>query len=101
MRVCVRVCVRAAVAPTEFFTLFNVAVPGLLGESPAFRRTFEGPILRGQDADATDAEVGGVAPCDGPTALCKPLVGGGEARWRSALCTHLVPPAHTHARGVA
>jgi hypothetical protein len=34
-----------------------VAVPGLLGEPTAFRRTFENPILRGQDADASDAEV--------------------------------------------
>ncbi|KXZ43971.1 hypothetical protein GPECTOR_76g792 [Gonium pectorale] len=42
---------------TEFYTLFNVAVPGLLGEPASFRRTFESPILRGQDADATDAEV--------------------------------------------
>ncbi|EFJ41266.1 hypothetical protein VOLCADRAFT_107785 [Volvox carteri f. nagariensis] len=42
---------------TEFYTLFNVAVPGLLGEPSAFRRTFEHPILRGQDADASDAEV--------------------------------------------
>ncbi|PNG99267.1 DNA repair protein rhp54, partial [Tetrabaena socialis] len=40
----------------EFYALLNVAVPGLLGEVAAFRRKYELPILRGQDADATDAE---------------------------------------------
>ena len=36
----------------------STAVPGLLGELPAFRRTYELPIQRGSDADASDAEVG-------------------------------------------
>ncbi|KAG2494782.1 hypothetical protein HYH03_007025 [Edaphochlamys debaryana] len=41
---------------TEFFSLFNVAVPGLLGEPAHFRRFYENPILRGNDAEASDAE---------------------------------------------
>lgn len=42
---------------TEFFTLFNTAVPGLLGLPTAFTRQYQTPILRSQDSDATDAEV--------------------------------------------
>ena len=41
----------------EFFTLMDIAVPGLLGVASAFRKHYEIPILRSQDADATDADV--------------------------------------------
>ncbi len=37
-------------AQVEFFTLFNVAVKGLLGEPSTFKRQYENPILQGQDA---------------------------------------------------
>lgn len=40
----------------EFFTIFNISVPGLLGELSAFRKKYEIPILRGQDADASDTD---------------------------------------------
>ncbi len=40
---------------SEFYTLLDVAVPGLLGEPAAFRRTYEGPILRGQVRSAEGA----------------------------------------------
>lgn len=42
---------------SEFYTLLDVAVPGLLGEPAAFRRTYEGPILRGQVRGAERGQV--------------------------------------------
>lgn len=42
---------------TEFYTLIHVAVPDILGSIYAFHRTYENPIVHGQDADATDAQV--------------------------------------------
>ncbi|KAG1670867.1 hypothetical protein FOA52_000369 [Chlamydomonas sp. UWO 241] len=41
----------------EFFTLFHTSVPGLLGELSAFRKRYENPILRSQDADASAKDV--------------------------------------------
>lgn len=41
----------------EFYSLMDVAVPGLLGDAAVFRKRFENPILRSQDADATDRDV--------------------------------------------
>ncbi|KAG2444135.1 hypothetical protein HYH02_009075 [Chlamydomonas schloesseri] len=55
----------------EFYTVMSTAVPGLLGELPAFRRTYELPIQRGSDADATDAEAAlGMERMDAMLALC-------------------------------
>ena len=41
----------------RFFTLVNLAVPGLLGEANAFNRKYQNPITAGQDRDATDEEM--------------------------------------------
>ncbi|KAJ1678777.1 DNA-dependent ATPase protein rad54 [Spiromyces aspiralis] len=41
---------------TEYFSLLNFANPGLLGTPGEFRKTYENPILRGRDADATPSE---------------------------------------------
>lgn len=70
----------------EFYALFNVAVPGLLGEPAVFRRTYELPILRGQDSDATDAEV---CVWRGPAGRA---VGGWDGAGR-----HACPRARLHA----
>lgn len=40
----------------EYFSLVHFVNVGLLGTASEFRRKFEIPILRGRDADATDAE---------------------------------------------
>lgn len=42
---------------SEFHAVFDLACPGLLGDLTAFRKTYEGPILRGRDADATEKQV--------------------------------------------
>lgn len=41
---------------TEYFSLINFVNPGMLGSINEFRRLYENPILRGQDAGATDKE---------------------------------------------
>ncbi|KAL2268091.1 hypothetical protein VTJ83DRAFT_2937 [Remersonia thermophila] len=41
---------------SEYFSLISFANPDLLGSRLEFRRRFEIPILRGRDADATEAE---------------------------------------------
>jgi DNA repair and recombination RAD54-like protein len=41
---------------SEYFSLLNFTNPDLLGSPSEFRRNFETPILRGRDADCTDAE---------------------------------------------
>ncbi|KAK0084275.1 hypothetical protein PV326_006328 [Microctonus aethiopoides] len=40
----------------EYFSLVHFVNQGLLGTAQEFRRKFENPILRGQDAAATDSE---------------------------------------------
>jgi len=40
----------------EYFSLIHFVNEGILGTSADFRRRFELPILRGRDADATDAD---------------------------------------------
>lgn len=40
---------------TEYFSLLNFANPNLLGNRNEFRKRFEIPILKGRDADGTDA----------------------------------------------
>jgi SNF2 family DNA or RNA helicase len=42
---------------SEFFSVFSLAVPGLLGDARDFARRFERPILRGRDADAEERDV--------------------------------------------
>lgn len=42
---------------SEYFSLLNFANPGLLGTRAEFRKNYEIDILRGRDADATDAQV--------------------------------------------
>jgi hypothetical protein len=42
---------------SEFHAVFDLACPGLLGNLNLFRKTYEGPIQRGRDADATDKQV--------------------------------------------
>ncbi|WIA39238.1 hypothetical protein OEZ86_005361 [Tetradesmus obliquus] len=42
---------------SEFHAVFDLACPGLLGDLKAFNRTYEGPIQRGRDADATEKQV--------------------------------------------
>jgi DNA repair and recombination RAD54-like protein len=41
---------------SEYFSLLNFANPGLLGTPSEFRRRYETVILRGRDADASDAD---------------------------------------------
>ncbi|RKP24026.1 P-loop containing nucleoside triphosphate hydrolase protein [Syncephalis pseudoplumigaleata] len=41
---------------SEYFSLLNFANPGLLGSTSEFRRRYETVILRGRDADASDAD---------------------------------------------
>ncbi|PPJ60057.1 hypothetical protein CBER1_07575 [Cercospora berteroae] len=41
---------------SEYFSLLNFANPGYLGTQQDFRKQFEIPILRGRDADGTDAD---------------------------------------------
>lgn len=41
---------------SEYFSLLNFANPDLLGSRLDFRKRFELPILRGRDADGTDAD---------------------------------------------
>ncbi|XP_055642480.1 DNA repair and recombination protein RAD54-like [Toxorhynchites rutilus septentrionalis] len=41
---------------TEYYSLLNFVNPGMLGSTNEFRRQFEAPILRGQNADSTDSE---------------------------------------------
>lgn len=42
---------------SEYFALMSFANPDLLGSRLEFRKRFEIPILRGRDADASDADV--------------------------------------------
>lgn len=41
---------------SEYFSLLNFANPGYLGTQAEFRKKYELPILRGRDADGTDAD---------------------------------------------
>ena len=41
----------------EYFSLVHFVNAGILGTASEFRRRFENPILRGRDADATDADI--------------------------------------------
>uniref|UniRef100_A0A1Q3F704 DNA repair and recombination protein RAD54-like n=1 Tax=Culex tarsalis TaxID=7177 RepID=A0A1Q3F704_CULTA len=41
---------------TEYYSLLHFVNPGMLGTSNEFRRQFENPILRGQDANSTESE---------------------------------------------
>ncbi|XP_055677114.1 DNA repair and recombination protein RAD54-like [Lutzomyia longipalpis] len=41
---------------TEYFSLIHFVNPGMLGSAAEFRRQYENPILRGQNADSTDEE---------------------------------------------
>ncbi|USW55861.1 Putative helicase, P-loop containing nucleoside triphosphate hydrolase, SNF2-like domain superfamily [Septoria linicola] len=41
---------------SEYFSLLNFANPGYLGTQQEFRKQYEIPILRGRDADGTDAD---------------------------------------------
>ena len=40
----------------EYFSLVSFVNAGILGTASEFRRRFENPILRGRDADASDAD---------------------------------------------
>lgn len=41
---------------TEYFSLLNFIIPGVLGTNADFRRKYELPILKGRDADASPAD---------------------------------------------
>ncbi|CAO2652619.1 Nn.00g009020.m01.CDS01 [Neocucurbitaria sp. VM-36] len=41
----------------EFFTAIDFVNPGLLGQRSAFKRTFEAPILRSRQPDASESEL--------------------------------------------
>ncbi|KAJ4288618.1 helicase [Kalmusia sp. IMI 367209] len=41
----------------EFFTAIDFVNPGLLGQRAAFKRTFEGPIVRSRQPDASETEL--------------------------------------------
>ena len=40
----------------EYFSLIHFVNEGILGTSAEFKKRFENPILRGRDADASDAD---------------------------------------------
>jgi DNA repair and recombination RAD54-like protein len=40
----------------EYFSLVHFVNEGILGTAAAFRKQFENPILRGRDADASEAD---------------------------------------------
>ena len=40
----------------EYFSLVHFVNEGILGTAAEFRKRFENPILRGRDADASDAD---------------------------------------------
>ena len=40
----------------EYFSLVHFVNEGILGTAQEFRKRFENPILRGRDADASDAD---------------------------------------------
>jgi SNF2 family DNA or RNA helicase len=42
---------------SEFHAVYDVALPGLLGDLSHFRKQYEYPILRGRDADASSEQV--------------------------------------------
>jgi DNA repair and recombination RAD54-like protein len=42
---------------SEFHAVFDLACPDLLGNLNSFRKTYEGPIQCGRDADATEKQV--------------------------------------------
>jgi SNF2 family DNA or RNA helicase len=42
---------------SEFYAVFTLACPGLLGSLAEFRKTYEIPIQNGRDAGATDKQV--------------------------------------------
>ncbi|XP_058820119.1 DNA repair and recombination protein RAD54-like [Topomyia yanbarensis] len=41
---------------TEYYSLLHFVNPGMLGSTAEFRRQYENPILRGQDANSTETE---------------------------------------------
>ncbi|KAF1976232.1 DNA repair and recombination protein RAD26 [Bimuria novae-zelandiae CBS 107.79] len=41
----------------EFYTAIDFVNPGLLGQRSAFKRTFEGPIVRSRQPDASESEL--------------------------------------------
>ncbi|XP_053672197.1 DNA repair and recombination protein RAD54-like [Anopheles nili] len=41
---------------TEYYSLLHFVNPGMLGSTAEFRKQFENPILRGQDANSTESE---------------------------------------------
>jgi len=40
----------------EYFSLIHFVNEGILGTSAEFKKRFENPILRGRDADASEAD---------------------------------------------
>lgn len=48
---------------TEYFSLIHFVNPGMLGTAIEFRRKYENPITRGQDALSTDAERNKATTC--------------------------------------
>lgn len=60
---------------SEYFSLLNFANPGLLGTRLEFRKHYELDILRGRDADATDAQMAlGEKKLNEMAALVGPLI---------------------------
>jgi len=74
---------------SEFYSVFSLALPGLLGDPRAFSRVYERPILRGRDADADEADVGrGLEAMGRLGALCHRFM----LRRTSAVLKRLLPP---------
>ncbi|KAM3722210.1 DNA repair and recombination protein RAD54-like [Dirofilaria immitis] len=72
----------------EYYSLINFVNPGLLGTASEFKRRFENIILRGRDADATDAqrEKGDAALIEMSSVVSKCII-----RRTSALLTKYLP----------
>nr|CDQ05062.2 BMA-RAD-54 [Brugia malayi] len=72
----------------EYYSLINFVNPGLLGTASEFKRRFENIILRGRDADATDAqrEKGDTALTEMSSIVSKCII-----RRTSALLTKYLP----------
>lgn len=76
---------------SEFHAVFDLACPGLLGTLNSFRKTYEGPIQRGRDSDATDKQV--CKACSKTAVqLCAPRCGTCLLA-KCETCTHSAGPS--------
>jgi SNF2 family DNA or RNA helicase len=49
---------------SEYFSMFSLACPGLLGTQASFNKVYQNPVLAGRDAGATDKQMEAGAACE-------------------------------------